>query len=221
MALRDWAQRLLAEEDQTKLPATIQLTAEGVIWETWSPPYAVAEVFVAEAEAVIAAFAEECPKRRIPLLFAAVMPDGSVKSQCPSSVNGKNTQADALVGAGHNTAQSFAAAMQGLSAVQVSILKAAKDMIDTQQAVIKQKDEQIHAFAEYFRVKQEVEATESAQSSSMNDYLLGQLKELMPHALEAWQISQAERRKALDAASAVKSTVAAATAPNTSNGVTS
>lgn len=225
MALDDWAQRTIAripspKEGEAIDPAaivTITLAAEGAVLESWAAPFPDVAEWLNEAKAVIASYADEWPKRRVPLLFTACTASGDIKTQCPTSVQGKNANADAaLIGGGASAPKAFADAMTGLSQLQVSILKAAKDMIDTQQAIIKQKDEQIHAFAEYFRVKQEVEATEAKQSSDASGYILEQVKAVLPLGLEAASVFVEERKQALSAKAA--SVAVAAVKPNPSNG---
>jgi hypothetical protein len=226
MALQDWAKRTLAKPSATAenaapdphAIATIVLTAEGTTLETWSAPFADSETFVLEAQAVIAEFAEDFPKRRIPLLFTASNAAGELKTQCPSSVMGKNVNTDALLGGGSSAPKAFADGMAGISAVMNSVLKAAKDMIDTQQAIIKSKDEQIHAFAEYFRVKQEVEATEAKTSSDTNTYLMDQLKTVLPLGLQAAEVFIEERKQSLGKAVAKAAVNAVSPATNPSNG---
>jgi len=228
MAIDDWARRVLARPsvpaDANAPPdphaiSTIVLSAEGTTLESWTAPFASPETFVVEAKAVIEAYAEDFPKRRIPLLFTASNAAGEIKTQCPSSVQGKNSNTDALLGGGSSAPKAFADGMAGLSSVMTSILKAAKEMIDTQQAVIKTKDEQIHLFAEYMRVKQEVEATETKQTSDVNGYLLEQLKSVLPMGLAALEMAQEGKRQSLvKAAADLAAKVIAPAAPPVTNG---
>lgn len=238
MALRDWAQRTLerrtspaAEGDaegvvDPQAIVSISLTAEGTVWESWQAPFADWTTFVNEAEAVIASYAEECPKRRVPLLFTAQTASGEIKTQCPSSVMGKNQQADALVGSGNNSVKAFSDGMHGLAGVLTALTKSQKEQVESLmktiaqlQTIIEQKDEQIHAFAEYFRVKQEVEATEAKNSADASTYILDQVKALLPLGVSAAEVFIDERKKSL-ASSVVKAVAqAAAVTPTTpSNG---
>ncbi len=224
MALEDWAQRTLprvavaAPEGTPPDPAaiaTIVLSAEGTTLESWSAPFAEVQAWILEAKAVIDSFAEDFPKRRIPLLFTASNAAGDIKTQCTSSVQGKNQNADALIGGGSSAPKAFADAMTAISALQVTTLKQAREMLDWQAGIIKQKDEQIHQFAEYFRVKQEVEATEAKTNADASGYILEQVKTILPLGLEAASVFVEERKQGL----AAKAAEVAAKAANPSNGV--
>lgn len=194
MALRDWAPRVLAADD-TNPTKTIQLSADGTIWETWTAPFPDGAEFISTAEAVIAAFAEECPKRRIPLLFTAVAGDGAIKSQCPGSVQGKNAQADALAGSGNGAAKAFADAMTGITAVMNATLKAAQQMVENVTAANTALTQQIVDQQEYIKAKQDAEIVEKQADSGMNAFFVEQLKSASPLALEALDLFLQSQKK--------------------------
>lgn len=184
MALEQWVPRALAP-DETNPTKTIQFSVEGTIWETWKAPFPDAEEFLGAAKAVIAAIADESPKRRIPLLFTAFGADDQIKSQCPGSVIGKNAQADALAGSGNGAAKAFADAMQGITAVMNTVLKASETMLVNAMRANDSLTEQIVDLRDYQRAKQDEELLNQKADSGVNDFLLAQLKEASPLALQA------------------------------------
>jgi len=218
MALREWAQRQFTLPEGANAVKTVQLTAEGAIWETWHAPFPELETFLTEADNVVRVFAEECPKRRIPILYTAIDQQGGITSQQPGSVMGKNAQADALAGSGNNAAKAFADAMAGITGVMKTVLAAADHMVQTLSTSHEKLANQLHESYEYQRAKQEAELVEQKDNHDLNQYLIEQVKGVLPLAMEAWEISQAEKKKSL--ASTVVNGVAKA-ATNTTTGATS
>lgn len=222
MALREWAAKEFARaagEDGAKLH-TIRLMGDGTQWETWSAPFPELEQFLVEAEAVKQAVADECPVRRVPLMFTAETAAGATLSQYPTSVQGKNKQADALAGSGNNAAKAFAEAMEGISRVVVATLKSAEVQVQTVTKTLESQATQIHDLIEYHRVKQELELTEARDNSNAQELVMAQVKEvlpLIPEALKFWLASQEKQSPATKAVSAVVDAVTT----NHSNGVSS
>lgn len=184
MALEQWAPRALDQsiENPTK---TIQLASDGLIWETWSAPFPELGAFLEQAKAVMASFSEECPKKRVPLLFTALGAGGEILTQCPSSIMGKNAQADAMVGAGGGTAKAFADAMVGIVATMNAVNKAAKEMVENVTAANRALTEQIVDLREFAEATQDAALADKKSSGDMNEFLVQQLKDASPLALEA------------------------------------
>lgn len=184
MALEQWAPRALDQsiENPSK---TIQLASDGLIWETWATPFPPVDEWLSQARAVMAAFAEECPKKRVPLLFTALNAAGEISTQCPSSVMGKNAQADAMVGAGGGTAKAFADAMVGIVATMNAVNKAAKEMVENVTAANRALTEQIVDLREFAEATQDAALAEKKSEGTMNEFLVQQLKDASPLALEA------------------------------------
>jgi hypothetical protein len=206
MAFEQWAPRALAP-DPTNETKTIQFSVEGTIWETWKAPFPDAEEFTATAKAVIAMIADESPKRRIAFLFTAFDQSDQIKTQCPGSVMGKNAQADALAGSGNGAAKAYADAMQGISAVMNTVLKAAKDMVENVTAANASLTEQIVDLRDYQRAKQDEELLAEKNSAGVNDFLITQLKEASPIALQALSMFLDSTAKKSTTASVVKTGV--------------
>jgi len=207
MALEQWAPRAL-EQTGEAATKTIQLSAEGTIWETWSAPFKSPDEFVAAAQAVIAAFAAECPKRRIPLLFTALDDKGNIKTQYPSSVQGTNKDADALAGSGGGAAKAFSEAMQGQASLMNTLLAAAKNMVEYCTRVNESLTEQIVDLTAYKHAMQSAEIAAKDSESGVSDFILNQVKELSPMAMQALNLFLESQSKS-PAASAAKSGIAA------------
>lgn len=183
MALPEWAPRAISEGTKT-----IQLSAEGTIWETWSAPFKSAEEFVLQATAVVAAFAAECPKRRIPLTYTALDAQGTIVTQYPSSVIGLNKDADALAGSGGGAAKAFTEAMQGQAALMNTLLTSAKNFVEQVVKANESLTAQIVDLQEYKHAMMQAEVSAKESDSGMSELFLAQMKELMPQAGVAFQL---------------------------------
>lgn len=200
MALEQWAPRALdqALDNPTK---TIQLTSEGVVHETWGLPFPSLEDWLTQARAVIAMVAEESPKgKRVALLFAAVGKDtGEITTTCPSSVIGKNASADAMIGAGGNTAKAFADAFVGIVATMNAVNKAAKEMVENVTTANRALTEQIVELRDFAAAVQDAQLVEKKNESSVNEFMVQQLKDASPLALEAFGLWLEGQKKASSA----------------------
>lgn len=209
MALREWATKEFARvsTDEAAKLATIRLNGDGNQWETWTAPFPDLEQFLVEAEAMKLAIADECPIRRVALTFTAETASGATLAQYPTSVQGKNKQADALAGSGNAAAKAFAEAMEGMSRVMVGVLKSAEIQVATVTRTLESQATQIHDLIEYHRVKQELELTEQKANSSAQDMVMEQVKTILPmipDALELWIASKKSSPVAAAAVAAVK-----------------
>ena len=205
MAIEQWAPRALDQtiENPSK---TIQLAAEGVIFETWSSPFPSVDEWLNQARAVMASIAEESPKnKRVPLLFTAVgSVTNEITTQSATSVTGKNAAADAMIGAGGGTAKAFADAMIGIVATMNAVNKAAKEMVENVTAANRALTEQIVDLREYAQAVQDQALVDKKSDGTMNEFLVQQLKDASPLALEALSLFlESHKTKASTAAKAV------------------
>lgn len=201
MGLREWAQRALKEVEQDGTTAkTIRLSSDGCVWETWSAPFPDVETFLLEASAVQEAIAAECPVRRVALMYTAESATGSVITQHPTSVQGKNKQADALAGSGNNAAKAFAEGMEGIARVMTAVLSSAEKQVATLTKTLDSQAEQIHELIEYHRAKQELELTEQKETQDASSMVMAQVKELMPLLPQAFELFLANAKTNSEAA---------------------
>ena len=221
MALREWAQKALSRESAEEGAKTgvVRLSSSdtNTTWETWTAPFPDVETFLQEAEAVKGQIAEECPVRRVPLMFTAESSSGATIAQYPTSIQGKNRQADALAGSGNNAAKAFAEAMEGISRVVVATLKSAEVQIGSLTKTLESQATQIHDLIEYQRVKQELELTEKQDNNTAQNVVMDQVKQILPmipEALGFWLESQKNSPAKAAVAEAVKTV-----ATNLTNGV--
>ncbi len=208
MSLEQWVPRALEQSTGEAAIKTIQLSAEGTIWETWQAPFKSADEFVASAQAVVSAFAAECPKRRIPLLYTALDEKGNIKTQYPTSVTGTNKDADALAGSGGGAAKAFSEAMQGQAALMNTLLAAAKNMVEYCTKVNESLTEQIVDLTAYKHAMQQAEINAKDEESGVSSFLLGQMKDLSPMAMQALNLFLESQSKS-SVAGAAKSGIAA------------
>ncbi len=222
MALEQWAPRALdqSREDPTK---TIQLTADGRVFETWGAPFPPVEEWVTQARAVIMSIAEESPKgKRVELLFSCIgTTSNELTTTCPTSVTGKNAAADSMIGGGGNTAKAFSDAFVGIVATMNAVNKAAFEMVTNVTTANKALTEQIVDLREYFEAQQDEAIAAKARDSgpSANEFIIQQLKDAGPLAMEAFSLwLDGQKNKAL--ATAGKAVVSGINGtPATTNGV--
>jgi hypothetical protein len=218
MGLREWAQKALREVEQDGTAARcVRLTTpgDGTTWETWNHPFPDVETFLNESAGVIDGIANECPVRRVPLMFTAETATGTVLTQFPTSVQGKNKQADALAGSGNNAAKAFAEGMEGLSRVMAAVLKSAEVQVTSLTKTLESQANQIHELIEYHRAKQELELTEERENTNAQGMMMDQLKEVLPLIPQALELFLQDK-KISNAADLAKATAAAVT--KTTNG---
>lgn len=212
MALRDWLQRTLPVRDggEQSPIKTVQLTVDGgVVLETWEAPFQAPDVFFQEIDAVLAQLAEESPKRRVPVMFTAIAPDGAIKSQCPHSITGKNAAADALVGSGNNAAKAYSEAMEGLTRVMKAVLESARVQVESVTKTCQAQAEHIFELHELERERQKAELSTTEQSNGVNAYIGEQLKGALPLLMQAGEVFLNQRGVGAAAASKVSGSAAA------------
>lgn len=198
MSFEDWIPRLIASVEADPNPTKkIELNADGVPFESWTAPFPPAEDLVTVAKAVISAIADESPKRRVSLLFTAMGADGQIKAQCPSSIQGRNAQADALAGSGGGAAKAFSEAMQSQASLMNTMLKAAENMVVYVTRVNESLTEQVCDLRDYQKAKQDLELLEQGQNSGMSEFVMQQLKDASPLALEAASLFLESHKKSI------------------------
>jgi hypothetical protein len=208
MALEQWAPRAL-EPDESNPTKAIHLSVDGTIWETWKAPFPPVEDFIAIVRAVLAVIADESPKRRFGWLLTAFDAGDQIKMQCPGSLMGKNAQADALAGSGNGAAKAFADAMQGITAVMNTVLKASETMLVNAMRANDSLTEQIVDLRDYQRAKQDEELLAEKSNTGASEFLMAQLKEASPLALQALGLFLDSASKKTTAATAVQAGAAA------------
>lgn len=216
--LEQWAEKVIRAQraEEPGHAVTIRLTSEGTVWETWQIAGLELATFLEEAQVAKGAIAEECPIRRVPLLWFAEDATGGTRATFPDSVQGKNKQADALAGSGNSAAKAFAEAMDGISKVVVAVLKSAEVQVTSLTKTLESQATQIHELIEYNRVAREAELVTTQAESETSKLIAAQVKEILPMipaALEIWA-NQSKQDLAAQAAKAAQAVVS-----KTTNGV--
>jgi hypothetical protein len=209
MALEDWVSSQLPAE---RAIGTIQLAAEGTVWETWGAPFGDPEAFLNGVKAVITANAAESRKGRVGLLFTALGTDGQIKSQFATHCMGTNANADSLVGSGGGSAKAFSDAMTGQASLMNTLLKAAQNMVEYVTLANKSLTEQLVDLQNYKHAMQQLELAEKADSAGVSDFLVTQLKENSPLVMQALNLLLEGATK--NSAAAAPKAVAAVTSIN-------
>lgn len=216
MGLREWAAKALKEVEQDGTATrTVRLTSDGAVWETWAHPFPEVETFLSEAAAIVDAIANECPIRRVPLMFTAENATGAILTQFPTSVQGKNKQADSLAGAGNTAAKAISEAFEGVSRVMVAVLKSSETQVTSLTKTLESQANQIHELIEYHRAKQELELTEERENTNAQSMVMDQLKEVLPLIPQAFDLFLQDK-KISNAAELSKAVASAVT--KTTNG---
>ncbi|HEY2405589.1 MAG TPA: hypothetical protein VGI10_06290 [Polyangiaceae bacterium] len=198
MAFEDWIPRLIAAAPDDANPTKkIELSADGVPFESWTAPFPPADDLVNVAKAVISAIADESPKRRVSLLFTAMGADSQIKAQCPSSIQGRNAQADALAGSGGGAAKAFSEAMTAQASLMNTMLKSAENMVTYVTKVNESLTEQVCDLRDYQKAKQDLELLEKGNESGVSEFIMQQLKDASPLALEAFGLLLESQKKSI------------------------
>jgi hypothetical protein len=203
--LDEWVPLQLKPEREIQ---TIQLSAEGTIWETWGAPFGPEAEFLTGVKAVIAANAADSRKGRVNLLLTAIGKDQQIKSTCGSHCMGTNSAVDSLVGSGGGSAKAFSDAMQGQASLMNTLLKAAENMIGYVTKVNESLTEQIVDLTAYKHAMQQAEIAAKDSDSGVSEFLLNQVKELSPMAMSALNLFLESQAKS-PAATAAKTGIAA------------
>lgn len=190
-ALEEWIPTQL---DPARGVNTIQLAAEGAVWETWGAPWPKdpAEV-VGWAKAVIAANAADCRKGRVNLLFTALGADGQVRSTSASFCMGTNSAVDSLVGSGGGSAKAFSDSMQGAAALMNTLLASSKQFVEQVVRANESLTKQLVDLEEFKRAVLQAEVVAKTDDDKVPDFIVQQIKELAPQAQAAfalWMDSQ-------------------------------
>lgn len=211
-SLQWWAERVLGVVEETGTHAVrIRLAAEGQQWEVWDvTPGLTAEEWTKQAETLLSALAEEFPVKRVSLVFTAEDNNGTVFSQFPKSVHGKNKNA-AELGA-NGGAKALSDALSSVALTMDKVLEMSRRMHDTQQKVIEDRDDEIRQLHELLRAIRTVELETEEQGNKVGEVMLDQLKELSPLAkmfVEHWLEQEKKKVPAVVVAAATTNGVKA------------
>jgi hypothetical protein len=183
-----WAERTLktVEENGHAIARVKLMSVEGNAWETWEAPFPAPADFVRELETVTAALAEEWPKKKIQVLLVAEDTGGTVHSQCPYSVWGKNQSAHGALFS-NDGSRALAEGMDQIVRTQERVLASANTQLRIQQEFAEKLMQQNHELLDYIRVSKEREALEAAQNNQVTNMLGDAFKEHLPLLLDVVQ----------------------------------
>lgn len=202
--MQTWIERVLGPNVAESPVRQVQLTTEGIVWQTWDAPF-IAEQFVSEAETMLAQVAEEMPNaKKVSCTFIASGVDGGVRGTHLQSVLGKNKNAGELsLGATGQASKSFAEAMETLVRVVNVVLKSAETQVTSLTRTCESQSTQLHEMHEYNRIRAELELVNGTNEKPDLTAQLGQqLTEAAPVLIEALKLSLAEKSKNLASSAA-------------------
>lgn len=214
--IQSWAERVLGANPAESPVKQIQLTTEGLVWQTWDAPFTVA-TFVTEADTMLAQMAEELPTRKVTCQFVASGIDGGVRGTHLHSMLGKNKNAGELsLGATGQASKSFAEAMETLVRVVNVVLKSAETQVTSLTRTCESQSTQLHEMHEYNRIRAELELVNGQnEKPDLTAQLGAQLTEAAPVLLEALKLSLAQKSEELAKSAASRAAGVAATATTT------
>lgn len=217
--IQTWAERVLGANPTESPVKQIQLTTEGLVWQTWDAPFDVSK-FVAEADTMLVQMAEELPTRKVTCTFVASGIDGGVRGTHLHSLLGKNKNAGELsMGATGQASKSFAEAMETLVRVVNVVLKSAETQVTSLTRTCESQSTQLHEMHEYNRIRAELELVNGQnEKPDLTAQLGAQLTEAAPVLLEAMKLSLAQKTEDLAKQAAARVAAGSAASKSTTNG---
>lgn len=182
--LQNWAENSIRVVDEKgDGTARIRLVSQdGSCWQTWDAPFPKPEDWVADAEALCAELAEDF-SGEVHCMFIAESASGTVRSQCPRKIAGKQRK-----GANGTTFGQQGAPLQAMYEAQARTVERTLQSANVQLEVLTRTVEsQAKANSElldFIRVRNEHDALDRAEQSSDVQQMLGQLLEQAPLLLE-------------------------------------
>lgn len=185
MKLETWAERQFREVEQDGSGTVkVRLVAAdgGSTWEVWDQPFPSPQQFAEEAEALLQELAIEWPPKVVQVLFVAEGQDGSVRSQHPKSIRGKNKEAKAGLINGESKALSDA--MEAQSRTMTRILDSANAQIDVLTKTVREQSETVHGLLEFVRESKMADALRDQEQKDVVADLIEKGSEVLPVLLE-------------------------------------
>lgn len=193
--LQNWAENSIRTIDEKgDGTARIRLvSADGSTWQTWDAPFPSPEDWVADAEALCSELAEDF-SGEVLCMFIAESSSGTVRSQCPRKIAGKQRK----VGANGTAFGQQGAPLQAMYEAQARTVERTLQSANVQLEVLTRTVEsQAKANSElldFIRIRNEHDALDRAEGESEVKQMLGQLFEQAPLLLEL--VAANKKRKA-------------------------
>lgn len=181
--LKQWALRMIPDGDGSEGKVKrIRCQTDTQILDTWDAPFAGRETWCDEAEALIAAHAEQLPVRRHAILFTAEDSGGTILSQCTTHCMGRNKDA-AEIGV-NNGAKALTDAMNGIAQTVNTVLGTARQQCESLGKTVETLSEQVQDLVELHKAKTEKEIAETEMGSQVASMFIQKLDEFGPPLLE-------------------------------------
>lgn len=195
------------------------LTEDGSTWQTWEAPFSSVGDWCAEAEALLSELQDDFAGDT-PVLFVAENSSGTVRSQCPRRVIGrqkKNGPAGAFTGGGSGGAAASLQAMYDAQArTTEKILQSANVQLEVLTRTVETQGRAHGETLEYIRAMRENDALKKVEETNQTQEILGQLMEQAPLLFE---LLKQKKNKGSPVASAAVEAVKEAVVESVTNGV--
>lgn len=205
MSTQAWYERLRLQVDQSgQTMQRITFSYASANWHVWERPqvgnWPEPEDWQSELDTMCSEYAEQWPTKLHQCFLIAENKNGTVISQCPLSVQGRNKAANS-VGQDGSGLKMHLDMMQTLQATWEKTLNVVNGQLETQSKQMKQWGDQVVDLMKYVREAEEYRATEARRKldetkGAEPDPLKEQLVEAMPMILEIgkhWATTQIDR----------------------------
>lgn len=180
----------------------IQLTQASASWHVWEMPKAGwpdAEDWHGEFQRIMTELTEQWPARKIPCILIAETRSGTVLSQCPFQVTGKDRTATSTSSDGGQM-KMIAETTEMLQRSWEKTLNVTNAQLEIQAKQVQKFGEQIIELLTYVRQSEEYRATEAQrklelEQATREDPLLEEVKKALPGILELAQMYATQKLK--------------------------
>lgn len=199
MMLHTWAKRQIRDvEPDGQTTARIKLTTnDGSVWNTWDAPFGDPDTWCEEADSVLAELAGEWPSnKRFQVLFLAEDKSGTVLSQIPKTIVGKNKGAPEPFSS--ENPKAHAEAMASIAQTTERLLSTANAQIALQHKTIELLGSRLHDAYDFVAALKESEAMNQDNAGDRLVHLLenfaGQVPDLIRQVQAIREQKIAERK---------------------------
>jgi len=218
MDQQQWFERISAEVSESgTCVQRIQLTQAGASWHVWERPangWQPAEDWFGEFSRIINELVEQWPARQMQVLLVGETRNGTVVSQCPFQVRGRDKAATSLSMADGGTPKLIAETVEMLQRSWEKTLNVQNAQQEIACKQIQKQGEQIIELLNYVREGEEYRALEAKrrlveeeEKANEVDPLMDEVKKALPGLLELGQMWAAQKMKESAAIAAGQSAV--------------
>ena len=230
MDQKQWFERVTVEVSESGAHLQrIQLTQGAAVWHVWERPangWPEADEWFEEFSLIVNELAEQWPARQLQTLLVGETRNGTVISQCPFQVRGRDKSATSLTLNEGGSGKLIAETVEMLQRSWEKTLNVQNAQQEIQAKQIQRYGEQVLELLNYVRQGEEYRATEAQRrleeqqaTANQEDPLMDEVKKVLPGLLELGQLWAAQKMKESAAAAAGTSAAGRAVSAAVSAGV--